>query len=143
MYEIQEEWKQEEKRRYRQKTKRDQGKQKHKQGQGEGRNRTSSPVGAPVQDFSGSSGEEERWRALKLSQREVEGAGGCHWKELEEDDLDLASARAAGGEEPIIQLTGSLRTSANKSSEDNQGQANPETGTRGAGAQYPRGTGRW
>ena len=64
-------------------------------------------------------GEEERRRALKLSRREVEGTGGRHGKELEEDDLDLASARFAGGEEPIIQLTGSLGTSAYRSSEDN------------------------
>ena len=48
----------------------------------------------------------------------MEGAGGRQGEELEEDDPDLASALAASLEEPLIQLSGSLVTSARRSSED-------------------------
>ena len=73
---------------------------------------------ASSQDCSGSSGDEELRRVLELSRLEVEGAGGRHGEELEEDDPDLASAMAASLEEPLTQPSGSLVTSARRSSED-------------------------
>ena len=58
-------------------------------------------------------------RALELSRREGEGAGGSHGEELEEDNPDLASTLAASLEELLIQPSGSLVMSAWRSSEDN------------------------
>ena len=73
---------------------------------------------ASSQDCSGSPGDKEIRRALELSRREGEGAGGGHGEELEEDDPDLASALAASLEEPLIRPTGSLVMSTRRSSDD-------------------------
>ena len=78
---------------------------------------------ASTQDCSGSSGDEELGRALELRRREVEGAGGCHGEELEEDDPDLASALATSLEELLIQPSRSLVTSTRRSSEGNMQEA--------------------
>ena len=103
-YGAQEEWKREEMRRLRQQTKRDQNKRAHKKGRGEGRNRISSPSGTLLRDRSDSSGDEELRRALELSCQEVEGMGGRHGEELEEDKPDMAFALAVSMEEYRVQL---------------------------------------
>ena len=56
-------------------------------------------------------------RALELSRREGEGAGGSHGEELQEVNPDLASARAASLEDLLIQPSRSLVMSARRSSE--------------------------
>ena len=64
----------------------------------------SSQSGTPLRDRSVSLGDEELRRALELSCQEVEGAGGRHGEELEEDDPDLAFALAVSMEEYRVRL---------------------------------------
>ena len=82
-YGVQEDWRQEEVRRFKQQVKKDQNRQAHEQGQKKGRNQVYSQPGTPIQNHPHYVEDKELRRALELS---------C--KEAEKDDLELAFALA-------------------------------------------------
>ena len=108
-YGVQEDWRQEEMRRFKQQMKKDQNGQAHEQGQREGRNQVYSQPGTPVRDQPDYVEDEELRRALELS---------C--QEAEKDDPDLAFALAVSMEEYRVQSHVPKIASRRSSEEDLQ-----------------------